>query len=194
MTQARNVVLVGASAGGVQALQDLVAGLPGDLQAAVLVVLHMPRTGPRALAGILDRAGPLPVQDAADGTIPLHGRIFVAQPDHHLVLRGGRIRLTQDDAVDGHRPSIDVMFRSAARLGPRLIAVVLTGAGGDGAAGLATVVAAGAVGIVQDPGQAEHASMPEHARASAPAALVRRVEDIGPLVGQLVRGLDPVQA
>jgi chemotaxis response regulator CheB len=110
---ARDIVVVGASAGGVEALQKLVAGLPGDLPAAVFVVLHIPRTGPGALAAILDRAGPLTAVHAEDGDVVMDGRIYVAPPDHHLVVGDGRVRLTQEAAVNGHRPSVDALFQSA---------------------------------------------------------------------------------
>src|SRR5262245_41852848 len=99
---ARDIVVVGASAGGVEALQTLVGGLPPDLPAAVFVVLHIPRTGPRALAAILDRAGPLAAIQAEEGNVLMDGRIYVAPADHHLILADGRVHLTQDEAVNGH--------------------------------------------------------------------------------------------
>ena len=183
----RDIVVVGASAGGVEALQALVRGFPADLAASVFVVLHIPRRGPRALAAILDRAGPLTAVQAEDGDRPAEGRIYVASSDHHLVLADGRIRLTQDAAVNGHRPSIDALFRSAAACyGHRVIAVVLSGAGDDGAAGLLAAAQAGAASIVQDPDQAGHPSMPRRAWDLVPNALMRRAEEIGPLVAHLL--------
>jgi len=185
--QSRDIVVVGASAGGVEALQEFVRGLPSDLPATICVVLHVPRTGPRALAAILDRAGPLRVSQAEDGTALIPGHVYVAPPDNHLLMADGHVKLSRDPAINGHRPSIDALFRSAAdAYGPRVIAVVLSGSGDDGAAGVLAAVQAGAVAIVKDPDQAAHASMPRRARDEAPAALVRRVEEIGPLVGQLV--------
>jgi two-component system chemotaxis response regulator CheB len=161
--------------------------LPHDLEAAVLVVLHVPRKGPRALAAILDRAGPLAAAQAEHGDTPKDGRVYVAPSDYHLVLRPGEIQLTQDAAVNGFRPSIDALFRSAAEAyGHRVIAIVLSGSGDDGAAGLLATVQRGGIAIVQDPQQAAHRSMPLRAQDQVPAAIVRKVEEIGPLVAQLV--------
>jgi len=182
----RDIVVVGASAGGIEALQVLVHGLPRDLAAAVFIVLHVPRRGPRALAAILDRAGPLPVTQAEDGEIPRDGRVYVASPDHHLVLGAGRMHLTQEAAVNGHRPSIDALFRSAAATyGHRVVAIVLSGSGDDGSAGLVAAFEAGGVPVVQDPDQAGHSSMPRRARDQVPETLVRPVEEIGPLLARL---------
>jgi two-component system, chemotaxis family, protein-glutamate methylesterase/glutaminase len=158
------------------------------LLASVYVVLHLPRSGPHALPAILSRAGPLPAVGAVDNMFGQTGVIYVAPPDHHLVLvPDGRMRLTQDIAVRGHRPSVDVLFRSAAQArGERAIAVVLSGAGSDGAAGLAAVIEAGGAGIVQDPSDAQHPSMPEQALAVAPAAWVCRGDAIGDMINDLV--------
>jgi two-component system, chemotaxis family, protein-glutamate methylesterase/glutaminase len=183
----RDIVVVGASAGGVEALQVLVSGLPHNLSAAVLVVLHVPRKGPRALAAILDRAGPLAAAQAEHGDVPRDGRVYVAPSDYHLVLRPGEIQLTQDAAVNGFRPSIDALFRSAAEAyGHRVIAIVLSGSGDDGAAGMLATVQRGGIAIIQDPAQAAHRSMPLRAQDQVPGALVREVQEIGPLVAQLV--------
>ena len=184
----RDVVVIGASAGGVEALRVLVAGLDARLVASVYVVLHLPRTGPHALPAILSRAGPLLAVAAIDGLIGQPSVIYVAPPDHHLLLGpNGRMRLTRDLAVSGHRPSIDALFRSAADTrGERVVAVVLSGAGSDGAAGLAAVVEAGGAAIVQDPSDAQHPSMPEQAFALVPTARVGRCDDIGDMINDLV--------
>jgi two-component system chemotaxis response regulator CheB len=190
---ATDVVVVGASAGGVEALQSLVAGLPADLSAAILVVLHLPRQGPRALAAILDRAGPLSAVEAQPGRRLEPGTIFVAPPDHHLVIdRGGQhVRLTTDPPERGHRPSVDVLFRSAVAAVPaRIVGVVLSGAGDDGAEGLVSAVSAGAIAIVQDPDQAAYPSMPRRAAEEVPTALVRRTEEMGSLIGELLKSRD----
>lgn len=158
---AANVVAVGASAGGVEALTALASGLPEGLDAAVAVVLHLHPTAESRLARILDRAGPLPASKAEDGDELLPGRIYVAPPDHHLLVRPGRCSVVRGAHENGVRPSIDVLFRSAASaFGPRAIAVVLSGARDDGVAGASAVGRHGGCVIVQDPEEAVFPSMP----------------------------------
>jgi two-component system, chemotaxis family, protein-glutamate methylesterase/glutaminase len=185
---AGSVVVIGASAGGVEALKAVVGGLPEDLPAAVVVVLHLPRKGPQMLPVILAKAGCLRSVPAQDWVTAVRGVIYVAPPDRHVVLVGGRMRLTSDVPANGHRPSIDVLFRSAARTyGPRAVGVVLSGDGGDGASGLQAIVDRGGMAVVQEPGQAAHSSMPHRALERVPQAEVRRAEDIGPAVTSLIR-------
>ncbi|MEW1960598.1 chemotaxis protein CheB [Kineococcus sp. NPDC059986] len=183
----RDVVLVGASAGGVEALRTLVAGLPGDLPATVLVVLHVPPAGANALAAILDRSGPLPVRSAAHGERLRRGEVVVAVPDRHLLVTDDTVVLGSGPRENGHRPSVDALFRSAARaVGPRAVGVVLTGALDDGAAGLVAIRSQGGLGVVQDPADALYDGMPRAALEAAQPEHVVGLADLARLLSQLV--------
>jgi two-component system, chemotaxis family, protein-glutamate methylesterase/glutaminase len=157
-----DIVVIGASAGGVEALTRLMRDLPPGLPASLFVVCHFPPSDRSVLPDILSRAGPLLATHAIDGE-PFHpGHVYVAPPDFHLLLaEGQRLRLTRGPRENHHRPAVDVLFRSAARTyGPRVIGVVLTGSLNDGSAGLLAIRAAGGVAIVQDPADAAVAAMP----------------------------------
>ncbi len=161
MPQLHDIVVVGASAGGVEALAELAGLLPLGLPAAVLVVLHMPAYGHSVLPDILSRRGPLPAKHAADGEPIQTGRIYVAPPDYHLLMRDGKILLTRGPAENNHRPAIDALFRSAARAyGPRTVGMVLTGTLDDGTAGLQSIKSCGGLALVQDPNEALFTGMP----------------------------------
>jgi two-component system, chemotaxis family, protein-glutamate methylesterase/glutaminase len=160
----RDVVVAGASSGGVQALMELAGGLSSDLPAAIFVVVHFPEAAPSILPHLLDRAGPLRAVHPEDGDPIVAGSVFVAPPDHHLLLERGRIRVTRGPKENRHRPAVDPLFRTAAlAYGPRVVGVVLTGARDNGTAGLMAVKRRGGVAVVQDPEEALFASMPEHA-------------------------------
>jgi two-component system chemotaxis response regulator CheB len=184
----RDVVVVGASAGGVEALKELVAALPADLPATVLIVLHIPPSGSNALAAILDRAGPLEARQATHGEPLRHGTVRVAAPDHHLLLVEDRLALSLGPRENGHRPAVDVLFRSAARAaGRRCIGIVLSGALDDGSAGLVAIRSRGGLGMVQDPTEALQPGMPISAVESADPEYVLPVADIARKLGELVR-------
>ena len=182
-----DIVVVGASAGGVEALADLAASLPADLPAAVFVVLHVPPTGTSALPDILSRQGPLAATHVKDGEPVELGRIYVAPPDHHVLLRTGHVHLTRGPRENGHRPAVDPLFRSAAReYGTRVIGVVLSGALDDGTAGLLAVKARGGLAVVQDPADALYPSMPASALEHARVDHVQPVPAMGALLARLI--------
>ncbi|MGI4787669.1 MAG: chemotaxis protein CheB [Janthinobacterium lividum] len=159
-----DIVVIGASAGGVEALAEFVQGLPADLPAAVFVVLHVPAYGHSVLPNILSRRGPLTARHPENGELIQPGRIYVAPPDHHLLIKSGRILLTRGPAENHHRPAIDTLFRSAARCcGSRVIGIVLTGTLDDGTAGLQSIKMRGGIALVQDPEEALFAGMPRSA-------------------------------
>lgn len=160
----KDIVVVGASAGGIEALRTLLAGLPADLPASVFVVLHTSPESPGVLADILDRAGPLPARYAADGERIRPGRVYVAPRDRHLIIEPGKVRLTRGPKENRFRPSVDPLFRSAAQVyGPRVVGVILTGGLDDGTSGLWAVKQLGGRAIVQDPREALVPSMPRSA-------------------------------
>jgi two-component system, chemotaxis family, protein-glutamate methylesterase/glutaminase len=187
----RDLVVIGASAGGLEVLRRVVSELPGDLNASVCVVLHIAPGSPSALAPILDRSGPLPCRQAADGDPLRSGRLLVAPPDRHLVVEDGRVRLTLGPRVNGHRPAVNQLFRSAARAGGRrVIGVVLSGTQDDGAAGLALIKACGGATIVQDPRGAMYPGMPANALAQVAVDAVAPLPLIAGTIASMVNGGD----
>jgi two-component system chemotaxis response regulator CheB len=181
-TKCHDVIVIGASAGGVEALQRLVAPLPSDLAASILVVLHVHSSGPSALPQILSRAGKLPAVHATSGDRLEAGVIYIAPPGRHLLIDAARLRLSAGARENGHRPAIDPLFRSAAVLGARVMGVILSGTLDDGAAGLLRVKAAGGLAVVQDPEQATYPAMPRNAIAATPVDYVLSVEAIAELI------------
>ena len=186
-TGGRRIVVVGASAGGVEALTRLVAALPPDLSVPVLVALHMAPSSPSVLGDILDRAGPLPAA-AADNNEPLEpGRVYVARPDCHLLVHDGHVRLSKGPVENGHRPAVDTLFRSAARwYGPGAIGVVLSGVLDDGTAGLSVIKARGGTAMVQDPADAAYGDMPRNAIAGVDVDTVLAVPALAAALAEIV--------
>jgi two-component system, chemotaxis family, protein-glutamate methylesterase/glutaminase len=185
----RHIVVIGASAGGVETLQRVVRGLPADLEASVCVVLHISPGSPSALAAILGRAAMLPCRTAVDGERLRDGEILVAPPDRHLIVADGRVSVTAGPRENGHRPSVDVLFRSAAAdRDAQVIGVVLTGTQDDGTAGLAVIKANGGAAIVQDPDEALYAPMPANAIAHVEVDAVVPSDEVADAIVGIVTG------
>ncbi len=160
----RDIVVIGASAGGVATLWQLVQGLPANLPAAVFVVVHMSAKHPSSLPNILQKSGKLPSAHAVDGAEIEPGRIYVAPPDRHLLIKPLYMRVLFGPKENRFRPAIDPLFRTAAlAYGERVVGVVLSGALNDGTAGLIEIKEQGGIAIAQDPKEAMFSSMPESA-------------------------------
>jgi two-component system chemotaxis response regulator CheB len=186
-TSAFDVVAIGASAGGIEALHSLIGALPLSFPAAVLIVQHMDPRRKSFLAELLGRHSKLAVRAAIDGELVQPGTVRIAPPDMHLIARDGRLVLTDTKPVHFSRPSVDQLFASIAdEYGPRAIGIILTGSGVDGAAGVRAMKAKGGTIIVQDPASAAHDGMPRAARATGCADFTLALIDIGPAVENLV--------
>lgn len=182
----KDIVVIGGSAGGLDALRDIASRLPKDLPASVFVVLHSAPDSPGLLAQILDRAGPLPAAHAVDSERVERGRIYVAPPDRHLVLEPGVVCLSRGPKENRFRPAVDPLFRSAAGVyGPRAIGVILSGGLDDGAAGLLAIKRLGGTAIVQDPADAPAPSMPASALAAVGADYVLPATEIADAIVRL---------
>jgi len=185
----RDIVVVGASAGGIEAITTLLRDLPADLGASMFIVLHISPQSPGYLAEIFDKAGPLPVVTGRDREAFTTGKVYVAPADHHLLLAAsGCLCVTRGPPEHRARPAIDPLFRSAAvAFGPRVIGVVLSGALRDGSAGLREVKMSGGTTVVQDPADALVDSMPSSALRNADVDYCRPAADLAFLIGELVR-------
>jgi two-component system chemotaxis response regulator CheB len=179
--------LIGASVGSVRALTTIASALPRDLAAAVFVTMHVPPQSSGQLPRLLSQAGALPARHAQDREPIRHGHIYVAPPDHHLLVDESQVRLSRAPGERGYRPSVDTSFNSAALAhGPRCIGVVLSGPFSDGTSGLMTIKAYGGLAVVQDPAGASFPSMPRSALAYVAADHIESYEQIGPLLTRLV--------
>ena len=181
-----DIITIGASAGGVETLISLVRGLPFNLPAAVFVVVHFPPHSPSLLPDILNRNGSLPAGHAQHGELIQTGRIYVATPDYHLLVRRGAIHIVRGPRENHCRPAIDPLFRSAAlAYGPRVIGVILSGTLGDGTAGLFAVKEQGGIAIVQDPQDALFPEMPHNAMFYVQCDYVVPLADLADLLVRL---------
>jgi two-component system chemotaxis response regulator CheB len=187
----RDLVVMGASAGGLPALLTIVGGLPGDFSGIVLVALHLPAGARSALASILTRAGRLPASTVTEGQILEPGHVYVGPPNrNHVIVGQGQTHLVFGPRENGVRPAVDPLFRSAARAyGARVVGVILSGTGADGTKGLQAVKAAGGVTVVQDPAEAEFAGMPEYAISHVDVDYVLPAVEIAPLLMQMAQGV-----
>jgi two-component system, chemotaxis family, protein-glutamate methylesterase/glutaminase len=184
----KDIVVVGASAGGMDALQKLVTHLPKDFPASLFVVWHMSPGVKSALPEVLGRASALPVLVPADGDPIVAGQIYVAPNDHHMLLEHGYIRIAKGPKENRFRPALDPLFRSAAYVyGTRVTGVVLSGALDDGTAGLWTIKLRGGTAIVQEPSDAGMRSMPLSALNNVDVDYKLPATAIGELLGRLVR-------
>jgi two-component system chemotaxis response regulator CheB len=184
----RDIVVIGASAGGIEALLTLTRELPRDLPAALFVVVHVPPYTISRLPELLSRAGPLPAAHAVDGDLIEPGCIFIAPPNQHLLVRPGRVELWRGPRENHARPAVDPLFRTAARAyGRRVIGIVLSGALYDGSLGLMAIATRGGIAIVQDPDEAAVDSMPRHALRLVAADYVLPVAEIAGVLNDLTR-------
>ena len=186
----RDIVAIGASAGGITAMQRVLGSLPSDLAASVLLVLHLSEHHPTEIEKVLSKAGQLPASIAVDGQPMLHGHVYIAPPNRHLLISGDSLRLGVGPRENSFRPSIDALFRScvAAGMSGRTIAVVLSGFLDDGAAGLQVLQLHGGIAVVQDPKDAEQPDMPLNALRQVAADHVCSAEDMGALIARLASG------
>jgi two-component system chemotaxis response regulator CheB len=186
--QTRDIIVIGGSAGALAPLKKIVRGLPRDLPAAVFVVIHSSPESPGTLAAILGKTGPLRAENPIDGAPIRPGWIYVARPDHHLLIKRGHVRVTRGPRENRFRPAIDPLFRTAAvAYGPRVVGVILSGGQDDGAAGFTYIKKRGGVTVVQDPGEADTPSMPESAMRQVTVNHILRADDIAAVISSLVR-------
>jgi two-component system, chemotaxis family, protein-glutamate methylesterase/glutaminase len=180
-------VVIGASAGGVEALSELLPALPASLQASLFVVLHLPRERPSLLVEIYEKRCARPVREAEDKEPVVPGTVYFAPPDYHMLIEQKRqIALSADEPVHYSRPSIDVLFESAADVyGDRLLGIILTGGNEDGAAGLHAVHRAGGVTVVQKPDNAKVPLMVLSALQRSPVDFVLPLNEIAALLAAL---------
>jgi two-component system chemotaxis response regulator CheB len=178
------LICVGASWGGLQAVGQLLRDIPPEIDVPIVIAQHRyPDADPSTLVGLLGYRIRRPVTDVADKTPIERNHVYIAPPDYHLLVQRGSFALSVDDRVQYSRPSIDVLFESAAdAYGPAVIGVILTGANEDGAAGLARIKRRGGVAVIQDPAGAARRTMPDAAIAATTADAVLPLDHIGKFI------------
>ena len=201
MTSGARIVVIGTSWGGLAALSKIVEGLPADFRLPIVVVQHRGRDSGDTMASVLQARSKRPVRDAEDKDPIMAGYVYLAPPDYHLLVDEGYLALSIDEPIAFSRPSIDVLFESAADVyGAGVVGVLLTGANQDGTRGLAHIKAAGGFTIVQDPASAEVAVMPESAIADGPVDVIAPLDRIASVLVDLaqasaaMQGAAPVRA
>ncbi|HTE28279.1 chemotaxis protein CheB [Flavitalea sp.] len=187
----RNIIVVGASAGGVPALIELVTTLPKNFEGSIFVVLHIPATSPSNLPEILSR-GALPAKHPKDGDQIKPGVIYIAPPDHHLLLEEDKVMVKRGPKENRFRPSIDALFRSAAYVyGTRVIGIVLSGVLNDGTSGLWSIKRLGGLTVIQDPAEAQHPEMPLNVLEYVSVDFQLSIKKIGQLIDRTSRKVAP---
>jgi two-component system chemotaxis response regulator CheB len=188
------LVVIGTSAGGIEALRAIAAALPADFPAAIAIVMHLSPQSPGILDDILNRAGPLRADVARGGERLQPGHIYVAPADAHLLVEPGRLRLTRGPKENRFRPAIDPLFRTAAQVyGPAAVGVILTGNLDDGTAGLWAIKKLGGTTVVQDPADAMFPAMPESAVRHVEIDHVVPLAAIAPLLVRLTTSRSPAK-
>jgi two-component system chemotaxis response regulator CheB len=181
---------MGVSIGGMDALPLVLGLLPEDFPVPIVIVQHLHPNGNGFLVEYLNGRCALGVQQVAGGESGIAGYVYMAPPDQHLsIVNGGTLALSDGNKVNYSRPSIDVLFKSAARAyGPKLVGVLLTGASADGAGGMATIKEYGGLTVVQDPATAESPVMPQSAISACKVDFILSLEEIPKLLVRLVMG------
>ncbi len=184
----RNIVVVGASAGGVEAIMEMVKGLPVDLPVAMFIVQHIPAYARSRLDTILQAHTKLRVKQAVDGEAITAGTIYIAIPDRHLLVENDRVVVSKGPRENRFRPAVDALFRSAAQsYRERVIGIVLSGALNDGTSGMWTIKRSGGTALVQEPSEAMFSDMPEGVMQYSKVDYIKRVAEIGPLLSKICR-------
>jgi two-component system chemotaxis response regulator CheB len=182
----RNIIVIGASTGGFEAFRKIIAVLPPDFDASIFIVWHMSPNVRGVLPTVLNKVNDIFASHAYDGEEILPNRIYIAPPDHHLLIEEGKVRVTHGPKENRFRPAVDPLFRSAAySYGDRVIGVILSGALDDGTAGLWTVKHYGGIAVVQDPKDAEVPSMPENALEQVQVDYCVSIDKMGELLTRL---------
>lgn len=183
----RDIIVIGSSAGGIDALRQLVQMLPAKFDGSIFIVQHFPSAYNSILDIVLSRSGPLEAVFAKDGELFEKGRIYLAPPDHHLLVENGKTLVKKGPKENKFRPSIDALFRSAAyNYGPQVIGVVLSGLLNDGTSGLWSVKRSGGIAIVQDPSEAEYDAMPQNVLQNVEVDHVAAVHQIPVLLQEIM--------